>query len=240
MRTRELSASKQWPRGSWRVRAWRSVSDAGTPGISDPGARLVARARELGVSDHARAGCERAGDAAFGGGIRGDRFRISRVFPEKRGRTREELKLVRESTRLGLARLFVWFESPERIVEALEAFAQSEPRAQIVAAKELTKLHERFFAGNSQQAHAAVQAEIAAQGTRGEWCFATLLPAPDAARADSDDDSSDWVKALHCLLNAQVSASVAARQVSQQFGVPKNRVYDVALKLAGKKSAEGG
>lgn len=216
------------------------VSDAGTPGISDPGARLVARARELGVSVTPLPGPSAPVTLLSVAGFEETSFVFRGFFPRKAGERASELKAAREGARLGLGRLFVWFESPERIEEALAFFAQAEPRARVVAAKELTKLHERFFAGDAQKACEAVKAEIASQGARGEWCFAVRLPEPEAIAAPSEDESSDWVKALHCLLNAQVSASVAAKQVSQQFGVPRNRVYEAAVKLAGKKSGEGG
>jgi 16S rRNA (cytidine1402-2'-O)-methyltransferase len=206
------------------------VSDAGTPGISDPGGRLVARARELGVAITPFPGPSAPVTLLSAAGFDETAFVFRGFFPRKNAERASELGLARESARLGLARVLVWFESPERIEEALAFVAQAEPGARVFAAKELTKLHERFFEGPAPVAASAVRAELAAQGVRGEWCFAVKMPAPSEAPAG--DESSDWVKALHCLLNAQVSASVAAREVSQQFGVPKNRVYKEALMIA--------
>jgi 16S rRNA (cytidine1402-2'-O)-methyltransferase len=219
------------------------VSDAGTPAISDPGARLVARARELGVTITPVPGPSAPVTLLSAAGFEETAFAFRGFFPRKNKERDEELGRLRESARLGVARVFVWFESPERVLEALERVAALLPEARVVAAKELTKLHERIFAGNSAQTLAQARDEIGREGARGEWCFAALVPEAEPATRDSDE-SSDWVKALHCLLNAQVSASVAARQVSQQFGVTRNRAYAKALELAqappGKKMDEGG
>jgi 16S rRNA (cytidine1402-2'-O)-methyltransferase len=213
------------------------VSDAGTPGISDPGARLVARARALGVAIMPLPGASAPIALLSVAGFEETSFVFRGFFPRKAGDHEAELKRVRACARLGVARLFVWFESPERIAETLSVWAEHEPTARIVVAKELTKLHERFFSGDAREASAAVGAEIQAQGARGEWCFAAQLPQMEAEAEGALRESSEWVKALHCLLNAQVSASVAARQVSQHFGVARNRVYKEALTLSQQLSA---
>jgi 16S rRNA (cytidine1402-2'-O)-methyltransferase len=205
------------------------VSDAGTPGVSDPGARLVARAREAGVAVTPVPGPSAPVTLLSAAGFDETAFVFRGFFPRKAAEREAELGLARESARLGLARVLVWFESPERVEEALLAVAGFEPGARVFAGKELTKLHERFFSGDAREAAAQVGAELEAQGKRGEWCFAVRMP----ERAGGEEsESSEWVKALHCLLNAQVSASTAAREVSQQFGVPKNRAYKEALKIA--------
>lgn len=208
------------------------VSDAGTPGISDPGAKLVARARELGVAITPFPGPSAPVTLLSAAGFDETAFIFRGFFPRKNAERARELELARNSARLGVARVLVWFESPERIGGALGFIAQAEPEARVFAAKELTKLHERFFEGAAPTAASAVQMELEAQGARGEWCFAVRMPAPRKAEAGNDDESLEWVKALHCLLNARVSASVAAREVSQQFGVPKNRVYKEALMIS--------
>jgi 16S rRNA (cytidine1402-2'-O)-methyltransferase len=217
------------------------VSDAGTPGISDPGSRLVARARELGVAVTPIPGPSAPVTLLSVAGFDETAFVFRGFFPRKAGERASELGLARESARQGIARVLVWFESPERVVESLAHVARFEPLARVFAAKELTKLHERFFAGDAREAHALVAGEIEREGARGEWCFAVrmpeLRPVPGAGTGPGGGgaegtESSDWVKALSCLINARVSASVAAREVSQQFGVPKNRVYKEALTIA--------
>ena len=81
----------------------------------------------------------------------------------------------------------------------------------------------------------AVSDEVLREGTKGEWCFAVVLPEPRSDGSEADE-SSDWVKALRCLLDARVSASEAAKQVSQHFGVAKNVAYSRSLELSGKKN----
>jgi 16S rRNA (cytidine1402-2'-O)-methyltransferase len=212
------------------------VSDAGTPAVSDPGARLVARAREMGVVVTPLPGPSAVLTLLSVAGFNETAFVFRGFFPRKASEREAEFKNVEAGTMLGLSRVFVWFESPERISEALAQVAEKLPRARVVAAKELTKLHERFFVGCAADAAKAVEIELSVEGTRGEWCFALELPEPDPAAAR---DSSDWVKALQCLLNVQVPLSGAAREVSQQFGVARNRVYEKGLALSGKKMEEG-
>jgi 16S rRNA (cytidine1402-2'-O)-methyltransferase len=158
-------------------------------------------------------------------------------FPRKEAERAAELVASAGQTAL-------WFESPERITSALasvSAFCLANPTrargARVVVAKELTKVHERFFQGTPQEAAAAVDSEIRAQGARGEWCFGWEIPAPPEAEVTSAEQAADapWRLALGCLLRQGVSASRAAKEVSQAFGVAKNLVYSVALTVAEKK-----
>jgi 16S rRNA (cytidine1402-2'-O)-methyltransferase len=209
------------------------VADAGTPGISDPGARLVSRAREEGIRVVPVPGPSAVAALVSILGSIDPSFVFRGFFPRKDGERERELDLAARSG--GLSRVFVWFESPHRIAESLRAAAGRLPGAHALAAKELTKLHERTAWGTVAEVADAVAAEIESEGPKGEWCFALLLP--DGAVASAE--SSDWVKALECLLDAGVSASEAAKQVSQHFGVAKNEAYDRSLELSRKKEAEG-
>ena len=73
--------------------------------------------------------------------------------------------------------------------------------------------------------------EIDREGEIGEWSFGIRYP----KLQENLNENSDWVKALICLIECRVSASEAAKRVSQYFGVAKNLVYDRALKISGKK-----
>jgi 16S rRNA (cytidine1402-2'-O)-methyltransferase len=191
----------------------------------------VARAHELGVSVTPFPGPSAPITLLSAAGFDETVFVFRGFFPRKKGEREAELRLARESASLGFARVLVWFESPERIEEAVRAVAEHEPTARVFVGKELTKLHERFFAGEATEVAPQIASELKAEGVRGEWCFAICLPESEARDSDAQVESSDWVKALQCLLNAQVSASRAAREVSQTFGVPKNRVYKEALMI---------
>lgn len=226
-------AVREWVR---RIRDGENmalITDAGTPAVSDPGAELVLAAREAGVAVTPVPGASAVMALLSVAGFKETRFAFRGFFPRKKGDRNDELD---HATSLDHPEISIWFESPERICSALDSIDdylsdESKIRARIVVAKELTKLHERVFAGTIEEVKREVEEHFSAEGARGEWCFATELP----KRANS----SDWVKTLQCLIDAQVSASVAARQVSQHFGVAKNEAYRMALALVEKKSPGG-
>ncbi len=216
------------------------VSDAGTPAVSDPGAALVAAAWREGIRVTPIPGVSAVTALLSVSGFSETEFTFRGFFPRKKSERLNEIEMIKHSE---TARVHVYFESPERLLETLEILAEQTEENECVVGKELTKLHERIFCGKSADILEAVRAETEREGKRGEWCFAirqSMTAAREAHALEAVDKSSDWVKALHCLLDAQVSASEAARQVSQHFGAPKKVVYEQALKIFGKKNPEGG
>jgi 16S rRNA (cytidine1402-2'-O)-methyltransferase len=228
------------------------ITDAGTPGVSDPGAVLVARAREAGIEVVPIPGPSAVLALLAASGLEAGSFTFRGFFPRKAGDQKREIRLVSTS---GIDGVFVWFESPQRIQDALASLARYGGKAKVVAAKELTKLHEKFFAGTAAEVASAVAAELEAEGARGEWCFAVLFEREQDSSGESDGESnaeagggdspsrssgSEWRKALLCMLEAGVATSDAARRVAEAFEQPKKRVYEAALKLRENKSSEGG
>jgi len=212
------------------------VTDAGTPAISDPGSALVEAAHRAGIQVTPVPGPSAVMALLSVAGFEETAFTFRGFFPRKETERRSELAACAGSA---LSRVFVWFESPERISEALAVVARERPEFVVIVAKELTKLHEKIFRGGAVEVAAAIAAEIDRQGARGEWCFGVhMRNAKESCELGQDgqtDESSEWVKALRCLADARVSASDAVRQVSHHFGVPKNTVYERALKIFSKK-----
>lgn len=221
-----------------RIEAGESVAlvtDAGTPSVSDPGAKLVAECREKGISVTAVPGPSAVAALLSVSGFLATEFAFRGFFPRKESDQRREISLARVST---TASVFIWFESPHRIAGSLRVFSEEcadLPGIKAVAAKEMTKLHEKFFHGDLKSVASQVSAEVDQEGPKGEWCFAISFPPIDSEKRVLEEKSSEWVKVLQCLMDAQVSASVAARQVSQHFGAPRKEAYELALKIAGKK-----
>jgi 16S rRNA (cytidine1402-2'-O)-methyltransferase len=209
------------------------VSDAGTPAVSDPGAVLVASLLSAGVSVVPIPGPSALTAFLSGAGFAEGSPVFRGFFPRKKGDRDAELD---QAENLPFSSVFVWFESPERIVDAIEFLAARQPSARAVAAKELTKLHERFFEGTLSDLTSHIQNANAGGEVRGEWVIGVAFSA--AARDSTPDGtgSGAWSKALECLLNAGVSASQAAREVSQVFGISRNAVYSRAVELAASRS----
>ncbi|OFZ18996.1 MAG: 16S rRNA (cytidine(1402)-2'-O)-methyltransferase [Bdellovibrionales bacterium GWB1_55_8] len=216
------------------------VTDAGTPGISDPGALLVAAAREAGVTVVTIPGPSAVMALLSVSGFGETAFAFRGFFPRKDSDRETELKTAAASRQV---RVWVWFESPERILKSLQKVAEVSPDARVVAAKELTKLHERIFAGGAEAVSEAIAQEVENSGTRGEWCFAVQFP---QAAGDTEFsgtglpslNSSEWVKALLCLKDAGVPASESVKHVCRHYDVPRNVVYESAVKIF-QKSGEG-
>jgi 16S rRNA (cytidine1402-2'-O)-methyltransferase len=160
-----------------RLRAGENVAlvtDAGTPGISDPGFHLVRLAREAGVPVVPIPGPAALVAALSVAGVPGDRFVFEGFLPVKRGR---RLARLRELQALG--RPIVLYESPHRLAATLEALAEVFGPAEVVLGRELTKQFEEVRRGTAAELLAAVRAE----GVRGELTL-VVNPRPAPGRAD--------------------------------------------------------
>lgn len=192
------------------------VSDAGMPGISDPGARLIAAciAAELPVT--VLPGANAGLTALVGSGLPTERFTFEGFLPRK-GRDRQErlLDLQRES------RTVVFYESPQRLADTLADLAASQPDRPAVVARELTKHFETFHRGTLS----GLAAQFAAHAPKGE-CVVVLGPAPVAAV-----DAASVEDAVARALAAGLGAADAARQAAKLTGVPRRQAYQIALQL---------
>ena len=195
------------------------VSDAGTPGISDPGARLVDAVLDAGFEVSVVPGPVAAVAALVASGFATDRFVFEGFLPRKgreRGRRLAEIATER--------RTVVVYESPNRIGATVEALAEvcgADRRATV--ARELTKLHEEFVRGTL-----AELAEWAATTPRGEIVLVIEgAPGPD----DATDD--EILAALRGRLSEGVSARDAADSVAAELGVGRRRAYQLTLGIPG-------
>lgn len=137
------------------------VSDAGTPGISDPGARLVARAREAGCLVEAIPGPSSLTAALSIAGVSADEFVFLGFLPHKKGR-QTLLKEIAETERT-----VVLFESTHRIVKLLSELNDVVENPYVCIARELTKIHEEVVCGNAIQLKATLEASPVKQ--KGEF-----------------------------------------------------------------------
>jgi 16S rRNA (cytidine1402-2'-O)-methyltransferase len=142
------------------------VTDAGTPGISDPGFLLVREARAAGVPVVPVPGPAAVAAALSAAGIPADRFVFDGFPPVKPGRRVTRLTALRE-----LDTTVVLYESPHRILATLDAIGQVFGEREIVVARELTKQFEEIVRATP----AAHRARLEAAGVRGE--FTVVIPA---------------------------------------------------------------
>lgn len=163
------------------------VSDAGTPGISDPGAVLVREAIDAGIQVIPIPGANAAINALIASGLPAGEFHFIGFLPEKAGARRTRLELLAARSRESAETLIV-YEAPHRIAETLaDMEATFGPSVRIVAARELTKIHEEFIRGTIAEVRARLTER---DRVRGE--FVLLIEADKSGnQRDSQDPGQD-------------------------------------------------
>ncbi|HWW05635.1 16S rRNA (cytidine(1402)-2'-O)-methyltransferase [Collimonas sp.] len=196
------------------------VSDAGTPAVSDPGARIVDAVLRAGLRALPLPGPSAAVTALSVSGLVNDQFQFIGFLPSKARQ--------REIVLAGLAAAtttLVLYEAPHRIIETVDALLQAfGPARQIVLARELTKLFESVHRCSLGEA----PAWLAADANRQKGEFVLLIEAAPAAL----DDSAEGERVLQILL-AELSIKQASALAAQITGQKKNALYERALALKG-------
>lgn len=197
------------------------VSDAGTPGVSDPGARIVDVVRAAGLNVVPLPGPSAAITALSASGLVNDRFHFVGFLPAKaKGREAALASLVRETSTL------VLYEAPHRIVDCVEALAAAfEPGRQVVFARELSKMFEEVHRCELKDALAWVKADQHRE--RGEF---VVLVAGAVEASDAEDVEAERI--LQILLS-ECSVKQAANLAAQITGRKKNALYERALQIKG-------
>ncbi|MEY8406005.1 16S rRNA (cytidine(1402)-2'-O)-methyltransferase [Adlercreutzia muris] len=203
-------------------------SDAGMPGVSDPGLRLVAAAREAGVPVEVLPGASAAAVAYVASGTVCPRFYFGGFFPRKAGEQRSVLEGLR-----GLDAALVFYESPNRLVGALTSIAEVLPWRSVAVCRELTKLHEEVARG----AAADLAERFAARaeepgGIRGEIALVIDAPTAEEAAADAAGAVASAEARATELVAEGLRTKEVARRLAAEFGVARNDAYELAMAAA--------
>ena len=197
------------------------VSDAGTPAVSDPGARLVARVRAAGFRVVPLPGACAAVTALSASGLAEAHFLFYGFLPA-RAKQREEA--LRELSALPYA--LVFYEAPHRILEAVVSLTLVlGAQRTVVLARELTKIYETIHSCPLGEAHDWLLADANRQ--RGEFVL-LVSGAPEA------EDDGEGERVLKLLLDEGLPVKQAAKLAHSITGAAKNAMYELALSL--KKS----
>ncbi len=190
------------------------VSDAGTPGIADPGTQITQSAIAAGVPVFAIPGANAALSALIASGLPAETFSFHGFLPSKQGARRTLL----ETLQRGPATHIV-YESPHRILETLADLAAAfGPAQHVVLARELTKLHEEFLRGPV----AEVSENLSARAqVRGEMVLLFTLPTETAASTTAS--ILDSVQAL--MRSESLSEKDALKRVARDRGIGKSDAY---------------
>ncbi len=219
----EHNARKREPELIARLQSGRSlalVTDAGTPGISDPGEHLVRKAVEAGLSVAVVPGPSAVTAALVISGLPPQPFAFLGFAPVK-GRARSDFF----AGAAGLPMTLVLYESPQRLFRSLEDMYRHWGNRRIAVARELTKRFEEVYRGDIRGALEHFQGEV-----RGEF---TLVIDGYRGEAEGVLSLEPWREELRRLLASGVSVREAAALTAKAFRLPRNAVYRAALELAG-------
>jgi 16S rRNA (cytidine1402-2'-O)-methyltransferase len=201
------------------------VSDAGMPGVSDPGAQVVAAVAAAGLAVTVVPGPSAVLAALVGSGLPTGRFCFEGFLPRSGRERRSALAALAVEPRTT-----VLFEAPGRVAATLQDLSEScGPARTVSVARELTKLHEEFWLGTLAEAVAWSEAHP----VRGE-VVVVLAGAPVVEEPGVADEV--LVAALADRLGAGERTRGVVDDVSSAFGVPRRRVYELALTV---RSAPG-
>jgi len=192
------------------------VSDAGTPGVSDPGARAVSAVRAAGYPVIPLPGANAAIAALSAAGLTDPQFLFVGFLSAKTTARREKIESLRSTPAV-----LVFYEAPHRIVDTIADLAELlEPQRTLVVARELTKLFEQIASMPLAEAPAWLAADPNRQ--RGEFVL-LVSAAPPAEGLPAD------VLRILKLLLAELPLKQAVKLAAEISGTPKNALYDQAL-----------
>lgn len=200
------------------------VSDAGTPLISDPGARIVQKVLEAGHDVVPVPGASAILAALVASGLDPEPFTFFGFTPRSGRERAERLEAIAR-----LEHVAVLYEAPVRLTRLLRDLAEvCGGGRRVVVSRELTKIHEEFFRGTLAEAVAYYEREPA----RGE----IVVLVGGRVEEAREPETGDVVAFARSLLESGERPSAVAREVARRFGIPRQQAYEVVLSV----SAEGG
>ena len=227
-RLRSIAAHDETARCAWVVQQVESglrvayVTDAGMPGVSDPGTKLVRACLDAGLAVEVVPGPTALTAALVLSGLPTDRFVFEGFLPRKGSGRSERLAEIAAETRT-----VVVYESPRRVVATLkELVTHCGPDRAASLARELTKLHEEVLRGTLADVIEALHGE----DPRGECVI--VVGGADRERPSATVEEID--AALRTEIEAGTSKKDAAAIVSVRLGLPRREVYERAVRLSSR------
>lgn len=192
------------------------ISDAGTPAISDPGARVVAAVRAAGLTIVPLAGANAAITAMSAAGLEGSFLFAGFLSNKTQTRQNQLINLAEAHAHL------IFYEAPHRLHASIEALAEAFPRRDLIIVKELSKLHEKITRYSLANTHTWLTQMPPAKGE-----YLLIVSAPLKQECLTEDA---WLNTLTILLN-ELPLKQAVSLTVQLTGASKNQVYSHALSL---------
>lgn len=203
------------------------VSDAGMPGVSDPGQRLVDAALDAGARVEVVPGPSAVTCALVASGLASEHFFFEGFLPRRRG-----AQLARLAELAAIPGTLVVYESPRRVAETLANVAEVMPGRRAALVRELTKLHEEIVRGRAPELAASIAAR---EEVRGECVI--VIAAPDVEeltvrRAEAAGPERTLEEEIAAGLAAGEPKSALAKRLARAFGLSRAEVYDKVVSAA--------
>lgn len=204
-------------------------SDAGMPGVSDPGIALLALAYEQHVSVCVLPGASASITAFVASASSFSNFYFVGFPPRKKSAFREFLNSL-----ANLPAAIIFYESPHRLIATLELMAEVFPQRQLCVLRELTKVHEEVYRDSSSHVleHFSLQHEQG--GIRGELVIVLDGARHEVSQEEAKRSREDARTYLEQLAHEGMSMRDACKMAVQQCNMSKNTIYDIALGVYGK------
>lgn len=195
------------------------ISDAGTPGISDPGYYLIKNAAEEGHDIFTIPGPSALVSAITISGLPTARFVFEGFLPPKGSARRKRIESLK-----GEERAVVIYESPRRAIKTLKELLAALGDRQAAMARELTKIHEELVRGTISD----IINRLEEKGVKGEI---TLIIAGEAEPAEEEDKTDKMNELIGKALTNKIPVKDAAEMISLELGLSKREVYQSMVKL---------
>ena len=194
-------------------------SDAGMPGVSDPGQRLVQAARKAGAPVEVLPGPTAAVTAYVASGCNNNTFYFGGFFPRKDTARKQLLESLSS-----LDAALIFYESPNRILATLKAVADAFPTRTCTVCRELTKLHEEVVRGAVSEVRSVFANRDSVKGE--------IVIVIDPAAPNEGPDRTDEVKTRAAeLLERGERPKTVSKQLVEEFGISRNAAYDLVIKM---------
>jgi 16S rRNA (cytidine1402-2'-O)-methyltransferase len=190
------------------------VSDAGMPGISDPGYRLIKLAIDRGITVVPIPGASALIAAMVGSALPADAFEFHGFLPAKRGQRRTALEAFGR-----VEHAIVVYEAPHRIRETLEdVVAVLGPERPVVLARELTKIHEEFIRGTASE----VLSRLQSRELKGEI---TLVIGAGGSRPQAAGSTDPSTRLREIMREQKLDEKAALKVLAKELGLAKSELY---------------
>ena len=199
------------------------VSDAGMPGISDPGSDLVKLCVENHIDIEALPGAAAFVTALVASGLPTDKFSFEGFLDRDKKKRKKRLEEIK-----GEDRTLIFYEAPHRICTTLQDIVKVLGNRQAVLARELTKKHEEFLRGSLEE----LEAHFQQREPKGEMVLMISGAAPEDCLQKIPDWESLSIEAhLTQYMDSGMDKKEAIKTVAKERGIPKREVYECSIHL---------